>query len=209
VSLPVEVASEADMAGLMLRFRYDAEVLTHGEPVLTGRSVGLDVDYGVVDGELVVLVSSLSGQVIEAGAGTVVRVPFEVAEGVEAELAIEMVEPLVFTADEQVFFGEGSVVVLKIEDLIPGQFSLAQNYPNPFNPTTDIRYEIADSRYPIHTTLKVYNVLGQEVAILVDGVQAPGYYSVTWDAAEMPSGVYFYRLQANVYTATKRMVLMK
>ena len=135
-----------------------------------------------------------------------VRVVFEVADGVEGQLAIEMTEPLVFTAGEQVLFGEGSVVALKVEDLVPAEYRLAQNYPNPFNPFTDIRYQISDQS---HVTLKVYNTLGQEAVVLVDGVREAGYYEVQWDASEMASGVYFYRLQADEFTATRRMVLMK
>ncbi|UCE17852.1 MAG: T9SS type A sorting domain-containing protein, partial [Gemmatimonadota bacterium] len=99
--------------------------------------------------------------------------------------------------------------LVKNEAQIPTQFHLSQNYPNPFNPTTDIRYQIADRRRPIHTTLKIYNILGQEVSTLVDEVKKPGYYSVTWDASNMANGVYFYRLIAGKYTTTKRMVLMK
>ncbi|UCE20100.1 MAG: T9SS type A sorting domain-containing protein [Gemmatimonadota bacterium] len=98
--------------------------------------------------------------------------------------------------------------------LVPASYSLRQNYPNPFNPSTDIRYQIADSRSPHHTTLKIYNILGQEVRTLVDEVREPGYYTVTWDGRdqygnEVSSGVYFYRLTAAGITATRRMVLMK
>jgi hypothetical protein len=96
---------------------------------------------------------------------------------------------------------------------------LEQNYPNPFNPTTDIRYQISapsrdrdgigNGRYPIHATLKIYNVLGQEVTTLVDEAKEPGYYTVTWDASDMATGIYFYRLMAGEYAETRRMVLMK
>ncbi|UCE19141.1 MAG: T9SS type A sorting domain-containing protein [Gemmatimonadota bacterium] len=92
---------------------------------------------------------------------------------------------------------------------IPTQFHLSQNYPNPFNPTTDIRYQIADRRCPIHTTLKIYNILGQEVSTLVNEVKKPGYYSVTWDASNMANGVYFYRLKAGSFAAVKKMIIMK
>jgi L-ascorbate metabolism protein UlaG (beta-lactamase superfamily) len=97
---------------------------------------------------------------------------------------------------------------------VPKTFSLSQNYPNPFNPTTDIRYEIPDSRSPIHTTVTIHNILGQEVRTLVDEVKEPGYYSVQWDGTDekgvmVSSGVYFYRLTTGDFSATKRMVLMK
>ena len=105
---------------------------------------------------------------------------------------------------------------------VPGEYSLSQNYPNPFNPYTDIRYQIPDGRLPHHTTLRIHNVLGQEVRTLVDEVQEAGYYTITWDGKDndgrqVPSGVYFYRLTAGGtswenrgdFVATRRMVLMK
>ena len=96
---------------------------------------------------------------------------------------------------------------------VPSGYSLAQNNPNPFNPNTDIRYQIPDVRSSIHTTLKIYNILGQEVRTLVDKVRVAGYYTVTWDGRddrgiEVASGVYLYRLQVGSYSAIKRMVFM-
>jgi len=103
---------------------------------------------------------------------------------------------------------------------IPDVFALAQNYPNPFNATTTISYAlpVAGERElvsrPIHTTLKIYNILGQEVRALVNEVQEPGYYSVPWDGKdsvgqEVPSGIYLYRIAAEDWNSTKRMVLLK
>lgn len=89
---------------------------------------------------------------------------------------------------------------------IPPSFALQQNYPNPFNPRTTIRFSIPDSRF---THLKVYNLLGEEVATLVSGVLSPGRYQVRWDAPNMPSGIYFYHLTAGDFSETKRMVLVK
>ncbi|MCL4538602.1 MAG: T9SS type A sorting domain-containing protein, partial [Bacteroidetes bacterium] len=89
---------------------------------------------------------------------------------------------------------------------VPSSFMLKQNYPNPFNPATTIEYEVSSKQY---VALKVYNVLGQKVALLVNGEQSPGYYKVNFDASRLPSGVYFYRLEAGSYSATKKMVLIR
>jgi hypothetical protein len=88
----------------------------------------------------------------------------------------------------------------------PKAFALHQNMPNPFNPTTVINYDLpVDSR----VTLKVYNLLGQEVRTLVDGTESAGFKSVTLDASNLASGVYIYRLQAGSYTAVKKLIVLK
>jgi subtilisin family serine protease len=89
---------------------------------------------------------------------------------------------------------------------IPKRFALEQNYPNPFNPTTVISYELPALSSVV---LKVYDVLGREVATLVNEKKAAGTYSVTWNASSMSSGVYFYRLQAGEYSETKKLLLLR
>ncbi|MBI1805870.1 MAG: T9SS type A sorting domain-containing protein [Ignavibacteria bacterium] len=89
---------------------------------------------------------------------------------------------------------------------VPKEFALRQNYPNPFNPTTVIHFELPVAS---HVSLKVYNVLGQEVAMLVDEMQDAGFKSVQWDASHTPSGVYFYRLNAGTFYDVKRMLLLR
>jgi hypothetical protein len=89
---------------------------------------------------------------------------------------------------------------------LPLTFSLEQNYPNPFNPKTSISYQLSAVR-PV--TLKVYDLLGREVAILVNEVQRPGAYTVQFDGSNLASGVYYYRLVAGEFVQTKRLLLLK
>jgi hypothetical protein len=93
----------------------------------------------------------------------------------------------------------------------PKEFELTQNYPNPFNPTTTIYYNLvkAPSLDKVNASLRVYDVLGREVAVLVNEEQPAGEYRVEFNASHLPSGVYFYRLSDGNYTATKKLVLMK
>jgi len=94
----------------------------------------------------------------------------------------------------------------QIEVQPPAEFFLSQNHPNPFNPTTTISYAVAKNS---HVKITVYNTLGQLVAVLVNGNQAPGTYSVTWDAGNQPSGLYLCHFEADGFTATKKMFLQK
>ena len=89
----------------------------------------------------------------------------------------------------------------------PDKFVLAQNYPNPFNPSTVIEFVVPTSGF---ATLKVYNVIGQEVAALFEGIAEGGsVYAVRFEGSNMPSGVYFYRLRSGGTVETKRMLLVK
>ena len=89
---------------------------------------------------------------------------------------------------------------------IPNTFSLSQNYPNPFNPTTKIEFNLAAVS---NVRLEVFNVLGQKVSTLADGLLEAGHHSVTFDASRIGSGVYFYRLDAGEFSETKKMTIMK
>ena len=89
---------------------------------------------------------------------------------------------------------------------LPSSFSLSQNYPNPFNPTTNIRFDLTSTD---KVSLKVYNITGQEVATLVSGTLVAGSYSVPFNATDLASGVYFYKLSTSTQTETRKMVLLK
>jgi hypothetical protein len=89
---------------------------------------------------------------------------------------------------------------------VPAQYGLQQNYPNPFNPATNISYELPEAAF---VSIKVYNLLGGEVATLVNREQAAGAYEVGFDATGLPSGVYFYRLNAGPFSATRKLLLLR
>jgi hypothetical protein len=94
---------------------------------------------------------------------------------------------------------------------IPDVFALHQNYPNPFNPVTTIRYDVPEQS---NVRVDIYNVLGQKVAELVNKNHQPGFYTVNWDGTNMVgnalgSGMYFYRIDAENFTAVKKLLLVK
>ena len=98
------------------------------------------------------------------------------------------------------------VVVGITHQVVPMYLELSQNHPNPFNPSTSISFTIPHS---VPVSLRIYNLLGQEVATLVNEARPPGTYTVRWDGSGQPSGVYFYRLQAGEYVETKKAILLK
>jgi hypothetical protein len=89
---------------------------------------------------------------------------------------------------------------------LPADYGLSQNYPNPFNPVTTIRYALPIDGY---VRLGVFDVLGREVAVPVDGVQEAGYREVTFDATSLPSGIYIYRIVSGTFTDTQKMLLVR
>ena len=93
--------------------------------------------------------------------------------------------------------------------VIPKNFALLQNYPNPFNPTTMIEYQIPNVGTQNFVSLRVYDVLGREVATLMNEQKPAGTYTVQFDGSSLSSGVYFYRLQSGTYCETKKLILMK
>ena len=93
----------------------------------------------------------------------------------------------------------------------PAEFDLSQNYPNPFNPVTTITFSLRESA---HTTLTVYNMMGQQVSMLIDEIKEPGYYTVEWNGRDdsgrdVSTGIYIYRLISGEKVLTRRMVKMK
>jgi len=99
--------------------------------------------------------------------------------------------------------------VVGIDDYIsdnPTEYELYQNYPNPFNPSTTIKYQVPELSF---VTLRVYDVLGSEIATLVDEEKPIGSYEVDFDAKTLPSGIYFYQLQSGSFVETKKMMLLK
>jgi hypothetical protein len=102
-----------------------------------------------------------------------------------------------------------SEIVTSVENnstTLPSEFLLSQNYPNPFNPSTTFRYSIPTQS---KVEIKVFDILGNEIATLMDEEKSVGTYEVTWYAEQLQSGVYFYQLRANEYAQTRKMILLK
>ena len=113
--------------------------------------------------------------------------------------------PFIYKISHEKLFGD-LVSIEKENQQLPAKFNLYNNYPNPFNPSTVIRYEIKDTRF---VSLKVFNSIGQEVAILVNEKQIAGRYDIEFNSRDLTSGIYFYQIIANGFIQTKKMLLLK
>ena len=146
------------------------------------------------------------------------------SDNVFSKVTITFTELSHVLLDISALVNEGMILSTTAEIVpLPRKFVLHQNSPNPFNPKTSIQYTLPGGKRrtedggritPSHVSLKIYNILGQEVRVLVDEVKEAGYYTVTWDGKDasgndVTSGVYFYRLDAGGFSSTKRMMLMK
>jgi hypothetical protein len=100
----------------------------------------------------------------------------------------------------------GGVSFINDNTFAPTGFYLYQNYPNPFNPSTRIQYAVSSWQF---VSVKVYDILGKEIETLVSEEKPAGTYEVTWNAMNMPSGVYFYQIKAGSFIETKKMILLK
>jgi len=132
------------------------------------------------------------------------------ADAANGDFTLAGTSPAVGAADDGTAIGDSrwdpTAVSIRNDVQVPGHFNLAQNYPNPFNPTTSIQFSLMGSGY---TVLTVYNMLGQEMATLLNTELRSGTYEVTFDAADLPSGIYIYQIQSGGYTAVKKMLLLK
>jgi len=163
--------------------------------------------YSKADDLLKVLLYDRQGnKVFEAGENLLAEMPFNITS--PEDIKIEKL--ILVDKNRQKIVEYEFEIILGNPPAIPVDYKLYQNYPNPFNPKTTIQYSIANEELVI---LKVYDLLGTEVAILVNEEKLPGKYEINWNASteagRLPSGVYFYRLQAGSFIVTKKMILLK
>ena len=106
-----------------------------------------------------------------------------------------------FRENPEVYIG-----IHQISSVVPENFELRQNYPNPFNPVTNLEFGIPNLEF---VTLKIYDAMGREAVTLVNEIIEPGYYKIKFNAGNLASGVYFYRMTAGEFIAVKKLVVLK
>jgi hypothetical protein len=214
--VPLVVDSDGQIAGVQAVLRFDPGLVSVGAARLPGEASGLAIDSHVKGGLLRVVVYPLQpGAGLSAGRQVAFYVPVTLRQGAEGTPELSLSEVVLAGAQAQrlpVQVGTVRVDVSGKGAGLPLAFSLGQARPNPFNPSTTISYEVPQSA---HIRLIVYNLLGQEVVRLVDGMQPAGRYEAIWDGRNgrgqgVASGVYVYRMTSSSgFAAVRRMTLVK
>jgi Dockerin type I domain/FlgD Ig-like domain len=200
-SISVGLNSDQEVQGIQLEF----EIVGNTNKINASCAIaGIQLFEGDFDGLYKVGLLDLKGQmIIPAGNNEILSIEYQ-GDGM-----LDLVEAILVGTDGREF--EVVINSHKVNTIIPDKFSLSQNFPNPFNPSTKIGYSLPNA---CDVSLDIFNILGQEVATIVDNHQDAGIYTVTWDSRNnegrpVSSGVYFYKLTAGDMVQIKKMVLMK
>ncbi|UCE19791.1 MAG: T9SS type A sorting domain-containing protein, partial [Gemmatimonadota bacterium] len=204
----ISIGSSVPVGGVQLRLCPVEGSGCFGAPVLTDRSRQMNVAWATRDGIVTILLYGFNGGNISPGEEPILLIP------VSGSTAVRFEEVIIADMIGRSLDVNTGSEISKGAPVAPESSALFANYPNPFNPSTAIRYQIPQGRVPALTRLRVFNVLGQEMLTLVDEVQEPGCYTVTWNGRDssgnmVPSGIYFYRIEVSDFVDTKRMIYMK
>ncbi|MDZ7261763.1 MAG: dockerin type I domain-containing protein, partial [candidate division KSB1 bacterium] len=214
--LPVTLSSDGAVAGVQVKITYPAAALKVSAPVLTKRAQEMEMAVTEEKGRLTLLLYSSQGKAIASGNGAIFNLPIEAVGTSEGVVSLDVEE--VILADPQggtmeVTVSPGSVTVAKP---LPAHYELGQNYPNPFNPETTIEYRLP---HDSQVTLKIFNLLGKEIRVLVAKNQEAGVHKVQWDGRDsqgqkVTSGVYLYQIaiqspSGQAFTSTRKLVVIR
>lgn len=232
VTVPLVVTNEDNLVAMDIPLEF-SEGVTLSEVTFENTRVDyFDLKVAMIDNETNTVVIGLLPQIgsngkpdLPAGTGTVANLVFTIDDPSVSEITLESVtlerpdHALLFVYHEYDAAGVPSIVEVSpdfegkslalrgaAESALPESYALDQNYPNPFNPTTDISFDLPATS---HVNLTIFNVLGQEVTTLVDDRMDAGTHTVEWNASSYSSGVYFYRISAEQFSETKKMMLLK
>jgi hypothetical protein len=235
IIVPIELNNNVAMTAMDLPLKFSEGVTLVGVSFDGTRSENFDLKVAKIDNDnntvVIGLIPMVYGEkpVLEPGSGVIANLEFSITDPTVEDIEIEttsMENPshdLMFVysdeernlVDLQPEFANISVALSEVggnsSSMLPVKYDLKQNAPNPFNPTTVLSYDLPKAS---HVSLEVYNVLGQNVKTLVDTYQEAGTNSVMWDGTDnggtqVASGLYFYRLTADGFQATKKMMMLK
>jgi hypothetical protein len=215
----IVMQNDVAINGLNFIVKYNPDLISPLKVIPVGRAENLSGAYGqFFGGENISFIAyDVGSNFILSDSGVIFDVEYVVndtirdstltdiifTEGIAADSNLAIVEFEYVNGSIQI---SPSVGVVEVPSNVPLVFQLFQNFPNPFNPTTKVSFVIGHSSF---VTLRVYDILGREVATLVNEKRNAGKYDVIFDGSNLPSGVYFYRLHTDRYTNAKKLILLK
>lgn len=232
VIVPIEMSNSIPMTALDLPLKF-SEGVTLVDVTFEGtRSENFDFKWATIDNDKNTVVIGLIPMVgsdipdMEAGTGSIANLEFSIDDKNLSDFVIEatsITKPshellFVMTKDNNVKESPVELPAITVDlaklfdsDLIPKSFNLGQNYPNPFNPTTTFVYDIPKAS---DVRIEIFNVLGQRVTTLVEAFKEAGSYPITWNGTSdagttVASGMYFYRIDTDNFSDTKKMMMLK
>jgi methionine-rich copper-binding protein CopC len=227
VAIPLNITNQDGLAGIDIPLQFSEGVTLKSVEFEGTRVEYFDLKVANIDNENRTVVIGLLPQLtsrhkkdLAAGEGNIANLVFEIDDPSVTDVTVESItmenphHSLTFVyhnADntirvEQPKFESVSVALSGATSAVPQEFYMAQNYPNPFNPSTTFEFALPVAG---HVNLDVFNVLGQKVETVVDENLNAGIHQVVWDATDVSSGVYFYRLTTSDNTETRKMMLLK
>lgn len=213
VDIPLLLDNKAPVAGLEFTIRDDSAFVHIDTVICTGRANG----FTALHKNNKVLLFHLSGGVIESGEGAIAQIKVSLGSPfVWDKDSLHFAEPVILADNQGVKIEEvrtvggelflGGTGIVQAAGSRPHDYELFQNYPNPFNPATTIRFSVAEKG---EVTLALYNLRGELAATIVKQGYAPGYYSVSFSAGTLPSGLYFCKMTANGFSGVIKMAVVR
>jgi len=210
VEVMLEVHTEEEVAGIQIDLFFDPSKVEVKEISRTSRTENLGLYYSIESGKVKIgMVDIYGANILAPGEGSILKIKFQKKNNQAGISSVKIDRAIVVNPSAQEL--NVQIEPNKVIRSIPQTFSLAQNYPNPFNARTVIKYSLPkDSKVEI----AIYNILGRKVKTLVNEHQQAGYKTVVWDGKnqkgnEVASGVYFYRITADDFVQSKKMLLLK
>ncbi len=211
LSLPVYIVSGKNILSFEGEIHFNAKDLVFNEIVWSENLDGLLVEVNSLEG-LIKFCGAITEPYNEAE-DEFCTLKFDVAEDLDSDSTVVSIEKFRWNEDKVISHAADISLINKgisnlpgLSTKIPKTYNLSQNYPNPFNPETVISYQLPS---PAHVILSIFNVNGQEVITLVSEYKAAGNHKISFNANNLSSGVYYYRIKTNAYTQIKKMVLLK
>ena len=211
VQMPINVAGFSEVAGLELHIEFPLEGMSF---IGFGSDVMADPTTNGIDGEIHFVWEDIFNVVSLEDGEEVVSIAFEISEDASDSMLVSFTAAYVVDEEGIDFIVDsraGYVLLHQTPNygddiVLPESYRLSQNYPNPFNAGTVIEFDLPEQSY---VAIEIYDLLGRRVETLVNHVKEAGYHQVTWNAADQPSGIYFYKIEASDFAEAKKMLLLK